>query len=245
MTDFSAEAISSHLKNDHFPGKILVKQITASTNDDAREFAGFDEWAVIIAEEQTNGRGRQGRTFYSPKNTGLYLSMVVPVSPENIFRITPAAAVAVCRTIDQIAPGTDPKIKWVNDILIAGKKVAGILCETVPGTSDVIAGVGINLTTEAFPDDIESIAGSVFPKTADKNVIAATLIRELKTAFTKFDFLDEYRKRSAVIGKQIRYCENNQWHDAECIGIEETGGLVIREKNETRTLISGEISIRI
>ena len=244
MTDFSAETISELLERDLFPGQIVIKSVTGSTNDDAREFAGFDDWTVIIAEEQTAGRGRQGKSFYSPKHTGLYLSIVVPAAQENIFRVTPAAAVAVCRTIEKIAPDTKPEIKWVNDILINGKKAAGILCETVPGTPHIIAGVGINLTTDTFPEDLETIAGSVFPKTTDRNVIAATLIRELKSALTEFNFIEEYRKRSAVIGKPIRYRENNQWHDADCTGIAENGGLIIREKNETRTLTSGEISIR-
>ncbi|HJJ46636.1 MAG TPA: biotin--[acetyl-CoA-carboxylase] ligase [Methanocorpusculum sp.] len=245
MADLSAETISSLLSENKFPSRIIVKTTTGSTSDDVRGLVDLEDWTVVLAKEQTAGRGRHGKNFYSPKNTGIYLSMIVPISSENISRATPASAVAVCRTIEQIAPKTNPKIKWVNDILINGKKVAGILCETIPRTERIIVGVGINLTTEEFPKDIENTAGSVFPDSKDNNTIASVLIRELKTALTNFNFLEEYRRKSAVIGKPIKYLENNQWYDADCIGIAENGGIIIRQKKEIKTLTSGEISIRI
>jgi len=239
----SSETILSFLPTD-FPGEIFFKEVTGSTNDDAREFAGFADWTVIIADEQTKGRGRQGNSFYSPKGTGLYLSVAVSVSPENIFKVTPAVAVAVCKALEKCT-STHPKIKWVNDILIENRKVCGILCETVPGTGAIVIGIGINLTTENFPEEIMGIAGSVMKDTCNRNEIAAEVILQLRKALESFEFIDEYRERSAVIGKAIRYKENNCWHDANAIGIAENGGLIIRENEQERTLTSGEISIRL
>jgi len=238
----SSEGVLSFLPVD-FPGEIIFKEVTGSTNDDAREYAGFKDWTVIIADEQTNGRGRQGNSFYSPKGTGLYLSVALFVSSENIFKVTPAVAVAVCKALEKCT-STHPKIKWVNDILIENRKVCGILCETVPGTGAIVIGVGINLTTENFPEELSSIAGSVIKGTCNRNEIAAEVILQLRKYLSDFNFIDDYRARSAVIGKAIRYKENNIWHDADAIGIAENGGLIIQEKEQIRTLISGEISIR-
>lgn len=238
----SAEGVMSFLSPD-FPGTIIFKEVTGSTNDDAREYAGFADWAVVIADEQRTGRGRQGNSFYSPKGTGLYLSVAVSVPSENIFRVTPTVAVAVCKTLEKCT-GTHPKIKWVNDILIDNKKVCGILCETVPGTGAIVIGVGINLTTETFPEELTGIAGNVVKGFCNRNVIAAELITQLYTLLQNCDFIEEYRARSAVIGKTIRYKENNTWSDADALGIAENGGLIISEKGQIRTLTSGEISVR-
>jgi len=184
-----------------FPGSIIVKTETASTNTDAKFLR--EPYATIIAETQTAGRGRrEDRSFYSPSGTGIYLSIILPHNGEDILKITPAVAVAVCQTIEAFTD-IKPKIKWVNDILMDGKKVCGILCETIPGTSFVVAGIGINFSTTAFPDAIADTAGPVFvnPSVSRNEFIGTLLSRLYEMKYNQC--IPEYRRRSCVIGKSI------------------------------------------
>ncbi|HJJ54480.1 MAG TPA: biotin--[acetyl-CoA-carboxylase] ligase [Methanocorpusculum sp.] len=230
-----------------FPGTIIVKPETASTNTDARQLAAekANPYTTVIAERQTAGRGRgKTKTFYSPRGTGIYLSILLPCTSENILKITPAISVAVCQTIESFAD-INPKIKWVNDILIQGKKVCGILCESIPGTGIAVAGIGINFSTTEFPEELTAIAGPVFVNPAvTRNEFIGTLLNRI----FKLDYdqcIPEYRKRSCVIGESIRYLETNVWHDAVAIDINENGGLIILENNRKKVLVSGEITLRM
>lgn len=199
--------------------------------------------SLIIANEQTAGRGRRGNSFFSPKDTGLYMTLVIE-SPENCDLLTPAAAVTVCRVLEK--HGVEAKIKWVNDIFVNHRKVCGILSEKyiINGKPVVAIGIGINLTTEKFPDELTS-AGSVnleCSKTALAREIADDLISQLK----KSDTVEEYRKRLFILGKTIEFTRNNIGFFAEAIDINELCNLVIKYPDETTdTLSSGEISIKI
>lgn len=228
-----------------FPGKVIITPETASTNTDARLLAehGVAPYTTVIAETQTAGRGRgNGRSFYSPQGTGIYLSVILPYSEGNLLKITPAVAVAVCRTIETFTEAR-PGIKWVNDILMDGRKVCGILCEAVPRTAQVIAGIGINFSTSTFPAAIADIAGPVFTDPpVSRNVFIGTLLANLHG----MDYdrsIPEYRRRSCVIGTSIRYMEDNIWHPAFVQDIDDNGGLVIVEDGMTKTLVSGEIRL--
>ena len=145
-----------------------------STNLEAKRYAAsnsepLQEIPVFIAKSQTGGRGRLGRSFFSPEETGLYMSILLPIN-ENLIEtdlITPACGVAVCRTIEELSK-QEPKIKWVNDIYCRGRKVVGILTEggLKAGTDQLsyaVLGIGINLwePTGGFPEEIKKIAGSV------------------------------------------------------------------------------------
>ena len=242
----SAEKIRQFLQDD-FKGEIIVKETTASTNSDAKEYAlsGAGAGCVIIAETQTAGRGRMGRVFYSPKESGVYLTILLHTSPETLLKITPFAGVAVCKTIEAFSD-EHPKIKWVNDIFLRGKKVCGILCETIPQTSLAAVGIGINLYPAEFPDELCDIAGPVFSDTSvDINAFIGLLIRNLldRTLFERA--ISEYRRRSCVVGKEIRYVEYGVQHEAEAVGIDECGGLVVCENGCEKTLVSGEITLRL
>lgn len=230
-----------------FPGTIIVKPETASTNTDAKQLAAekANPYTTVIAERQTAGRGRgEHRTFYSPQGTGIYLSILLPCTSETLLKITPAIGVAVCQTIEAFTD-VRPEIKWVNDILMRGKKVCGILCESIPGTGMVVAGIGINFSTTEFPEELTAIAGPVFVNPAvTRNEFIGTLLNRIHT----LDYdrcIPEYRKRSCVIGESIRYLENNVWHDAVATDIDENGGLVILENNRKKVLVSGEITLRM
>ena len=230
-----------------FSGKIHIKETTESTNNDAKQLAKQPDslYSVIIVNTQTQGRGRGSQTvFYSPKDTGIYLSLILP--SEQKYPLTPALALAVCKTIDQYLPGK-AAIKWVNDVLIEGKKVCGILCESVPETGTVIAGIGINFTTASFPQELAGTADAIFKHPpVSRNEFIGNLLTEIATILTRTDsWMPEYRNRSCVLGNPVRYRENNQWHNAIACDIDESGGLVIEENGTKKTLVAGEISLRL
>ena len=227
-----------------------------STNNEAKKMLenGFSGFAIIASEKQTGGRGRLGRSFYSPEGTGLYFTVVVPpcFPAEDATLLTPAAAVATVRVLEKIS-GNSLKIKWVNDIYKSNKKICGILAEAVVdvsggGFSGFAIGIGINLTTEYFPEDIAGIAASL--KTdADRNEIAASIARELFSFAANLgarEFLPEYREHSCVLGKEIYFIKNGEKASATATGIDDCGGLIVRlESGEVVTLRGGEITVRI
>lgn len=233
--------------------KIFYLNSVDSTNNYAKKLLaqGEDGIFLVAAAEQTAGRGRQGKSFYSPNGTGVYMSLVIhPGAPlQSAVSSTTAAAVAVCRAIEKISDKR-PGIKWVNDVYLGGKKICGILTEAVTDfesatVSSVIIGIGINVSTAEFPKDIEN-AGSLGAGTGRAKLIAAVCDELLKTVNGSYeDFIDYYRSRSIVIGREIKFAENGVWQTASAEGIDSRGGLQIVLKNgERRTLRSGEISIR-
>ncbi len=209
---------------------------------------------LVVAGMQTSGRGRNGKTFYSPDKTGLYMSVLL--HPHCAFAdavgITTCAAVAVAKAIASVT-GIQTGIKWVNDLYVDSKKVCGILCEAVNDykqgiTKSAIIGVGVNLSTVAFPDELRDIAGSLG---IDNNYRArlcaeiANALFDLPLGAVPENVLDEYRRLSIVIGKDIDYFINGQKYTARAIGIDNSGGLIIENNGEISTLGSGEISLRV
>ncbi|MDO5847299.1 MAG: biotin--[acetyl-CoA-carboxylase] ligase [Methanocorpusculum sp.] len=243
-SSISAEKIREYLP-DGFFRTIIVKETTESTNDDVKIISRGEAAAgvVVISNGQTRGRGRGGRSFYSPADSGVYLSVLLPVTAENLLKITPFAAVCVCKTIESLS-NLRPQIKWVNDIFLRGKKVCGILCESLPQQNCAIVGVGINYSTTVYPEDIKGLAGPVFETDApDKNAFIGKLLSYL-TDTALFDrCIEEYRCRSCVAGKWIQFRESGVLHTAYAKGIDEHGGLVIFEEGSVRTLFSGEVSV--
>lgn len=254
----SAEGIRSRLLPKYGDTVVIVKTSTESTNIDAKVLAaaGAKHGTVILAEEQTAGRGRYGKSFYSPKGTGIYLSIIarLGISFSDAVMITTAAGVAVCRSIESVSD-LQPKIKWVNDIFLNGKKICGIGTEAVSSIESgmlesVIVGVGVNFKTSAFPEDLKDIAGPLFPEDfpLTRNAFAAILINHLLEMFDALpekSFIEEYRSRSLILGKEIMFLENNLWHSAKAIEIDDKGGLVVEADGKIRTLTSGEVSVRI
>lgn len=226
---------------------------TDSTNNQAKRLIndGVNGNLLVCAGRQSAGRGRQGKTFYSPEGTGIYMSLVVhpDSSLQNAVTATTAAAVAVCRAIEALTE-IKPEIKWVNDVYVNGRKICGILTEAVTDfesgiVSSVIIGIGVNITTSDFPSDVEN-AGALGKAVSRSALIAkiADELMEIVLGDYKI-FIDYYRKHSMIIGREIIFYENNVAKSATAIEIDETGGLVIKTENgEIRTLKSGEITIR-
>jgi BirA family biotin operon repressor/biotin-[acetyl-CoA-carboxylase] ligase len=184
----SVEGILPFVKNASMAGRIHVFRTLESTNLTAKKMAldGAPFDTVVIAEEQTKGRGRMGRSFYSPPAGGIYMSFILKPRLEvaKSILITTAASVAVCKAIEEVA-GITCRIKWVNDIYIGQKKICGILTEAVTdfesgSIEHIVCGIGINYST-AFPDELAGIAGSLFetqPSQPEEGQAESTLQNE-------------------------------------------------------------------
>lgn len=214
---------------------------TDSTNRVAKELArqGAPHGTAVLAERQTAGRGRLGRAFFSPEG-GLYLSVILypQCPPEDRVLMTPMAAVAVCRALEQVC-GISPGIKWVNDLYLGGKKLCGILCE---GCGDaVIVGIGLNLYTPegGFPAEIPATALDV---PVDRRVLAEAIRQQL---LQPGEFLAEYRERCLLLGKTVTvHPVVGEAYAARAVELDDRCRLVVESCRGREALDSGEVSVR-
>lgn len=233
--------------------KIFLEE-TDSTNNYAKRISGeIKDDCLIIAKKQTAGRGRTGRKFFSPEG-GIYMSLLLhPCFPDGkTERITLMAAVAVSRALEAVF-AVKPKIKWVNDIFLGGKKVCGILSEGVynpekGGFDYAVLGVGVNLSLPegGFPEEIKKIAGAVC-ETADLKQRQMFIDRFVSEFFDIYengaDYMSEYKSRSFVLGKQIEYIKDGVKNKAVAVDITADGELVVKENGKVYSLRSGEVKI--
>lgn len=226
---------------------------TDSTNLRAKEaiLSGASLPCLFVANSQTMGRGRMGKSFYSPKDTGLYMTLALPynyIDSDNVS-ITSLSAVAVSLAIKEICD-IDTGIKWVNDLYIENKKVCGILTELVYEPLNntplgIIIGIGINLSTKDFPSDIENSATSLFVNEDIKEKLYSKITENI-LSIKDNSFMDEYRRLSIVLGKEIRYTVNGVDFDGVALGINDMGHLkVLNNDGSNRVLSSGEISLKL
>lgn len=247
----SSESIQSKLKS---KVEVLYYPCVDSTNNVCKKLLaqGKEGVFLVVSDQQTAGRGRQGKTFVSPKNSGIYFSLVLRpnTSFKNAVTATTAASVAVCWAIENLTD-KKPQIKWVNDVYLDGKKICGILTEAITnfedGTVDsVIVGIGINLKEGAFPEELKDIAG-VLNADINKNQLVAGVVDKLMEINTgDYEiFIDYYRTHSMVIGKKIKIIKGNDETFATAVFIDPQGGLEVELENGEHTVLrSGEISIR-
>ena len=227
-----------------------------STNNEAKRYAqaGGSAPALFVADGQTAGRGRMGRSFYSPADTGIYLSLLL-AAPENekyLLRMTSVAAVAAHDAIFNVL-GIDTGIKWVNDLYLNGKKISGILAERffAGNSSFVVIGVGINLSTSDFPAELRHKAGSLSGERNDDvkarltEEVALSLIREMDSLDSP-TIIERYRRCSLVIGRAITFVENGVVREGIAEEIDDLGALLVRlGDGSIYRLGSGEISLRL
>lgn len=248
-----SKEIFSHLKCTD--AEIIYRECIDSTSSYARKLLNkYDEKRyIVIADGQTCGRGRNGKSFYSSNKGSVYMSVVLhPGLPfTDTVGVTTAAAVAVSRAVEHVT-GKQTDIKWVNDLYYEGKKVCGILCEAVSQkaiVSSVIIGVGINLGYCVFPDELDGVAGSLGCNVNLRYELIAAVADELFSLnFGALDekILAEYRSKSMVIGKDIYYYTNGEKNNARAVGIDGQGGLIIENADGTSDVLrSGEITLRL
>ena len=232
----------------------LIYDCIPSTNALLKEMCknGAKNYCTVIADRQTNGRGRLGRSF-SSENGGLYMSFLVrDLNGFDIISVTAAAGVSVAEAIEKIY-NVKCGIKWVNDLVYNGKKVCGILSEGVWSDSGeiegIVVGIGVNITEpkDGFPDEIKDIAGAIsdFYSPDERNELAKAIIDRFGSNIRSSDLHGKYLSRSTVLGRDITVISPSEKYNARVIDIDSSFGLVIETDDKKRkTLRSGEISIR-
>ncbi|MBQ2730079.1 MAG: biotin--[Clostridia bacterium] len=218
---------------------------------------GCRQWYTVVSASQTGGQGRLGRSFFSPADTGLYMSIVLYPDENRRELLTGTAAVAVCEALEKEF-SLVPKIKWVNDIFIDGRKVCGILAKGVvtDGGFGAVLGIGINVFCPegGFPDDIKDTAGYLFNdrKELIRERLCAAVIERFKDRYEKIgrdDSPAEYRKRCLTVGKPVTVIPSGcpeKARPATALELDDRYRLSVMYKDgTTETLSSGEVSVRI
>lgn len=240
---------------------IEVKQKVTSTNALLKQEAadGAGEGTVIVAAEQTAGRGRFTRSFFSPGDSGVYMSILLRprISADSAVLITTAAAVAVAEAAEVLS-GRKADIKWVNDVLIGNKKICGILTEAAlnleSGMLDyAVLGIGVNVyePESGFPEEIKDKAGAVFEKRGKdlRSRLAAEIIKRFFVYYDSLSnktFLDSYRRRCTLINREITVISGSVTKNAQALGIDDSCRLHVKYSDGTDSFLSsGEISIRL
>ncbi len=237
--------------------------VVDSTNNLAKELAaqGAPSGTVLIADRQSAGRGRLGRTFLSPGGMGIYLSVILrpDCMPSEIMHLTCAAAVAACDAVEA-ALGLRPGIKWTNDLIFQNRKLGGILTELSlnPKNARVeyaIVGIGINCCQSEtdFDASIRTMACSaqmITGQTIDRSLLCAKLVESLYAMdtdlLTRKEFtLQRYRADCMTLGKEVSVVRGDDIRHAVAMDIDQQGALIVRyEDGSTEAVNSGEVSIR-
>ena len=234
------------------PFHLFIKPSTASTNDDARELAaaGAPEGRIVLALEQTAGRGRRGAAWFADPGGSLALSIILrPTQAKGLWpRLALASGLAVAETLEFFGAATG--IKWPNDVWIDGRKTAGILVEAGPDFA--IVGIGLNVGTRQFPDDVRHIATSLDLATGRQHsraeVLAALVARlasrrlQIDSGFD--DLLDAVRQRCVLRGHLVSFLIGDQAKSGIVEGIAPGGELLVRGPNGVEKLLQAD-EIRI
>ena len=257
----SSQGIQKYLKPICNKINLNIVHETVSTNSLLKEKAttATPEGYVILSSAQTGGRGRIGRSFYSPKDTGAYMSILLRpenYTPEKAVKLTTIAALAVCEAIEKVS-NKKTEIKWLNDIYMDGKKVSGILTEASVSLENgyldhVITGIGVNIypPSDGFPPELKDIAGSVFHEKQNdmKNYLTAEILNNFMSYYLSdkdTDYTEKYRTRSMIIGKDINVITNQSIKKATALDLDSDCRLIVQyEDGRKETLSSGEVSVR-
>ncbi|MBO4697157.1 MAG: biotin--[acetyl-CoA-carboxylase] ligase [Lachnospiraceae bacterium] len=246
--------------------RLDLREEADSTNRIAKQMGqdGAPEGYLVIADRQTAGRGRLGRSFSSPKGTGLYMSLLLrPDMPASeAVRITAAAAVAAAEAVNALS-GADAGVKWVNDLYLNGRKICGILTESVLGSNGdkpeyAVLGIGINLTEPegGFDASIADKAGAIWKRGEMPDGFRERLAAEIVNRFLPYyrnlfgaELLKRYRELSVLPGKEVlvyrTFAEKEEGKPAKVLGIEEDFGLLVRFEDGTEEVLStGEVSLK-
>lgn len=240
-----------------FEDKIFVFDEVTSTQELAKQYLSSHEVKqplIFVANNQTEGHGRRGRNFYSPSDTGLYFSLILPNPSHDILKIgllTTSTAVAVVKVLEQFYKDKNFQLKWVNDIYLGTYKVGGIITEAAldlesSSAGNFIMGIGLNLSTKDFPADLSEKAQGINPEfKIDRNQLLAEMAKEVINNFANYrqpDLIDEYRKRSLLFGKNVTLKLGTKAVNGQVEGISDDGSLILKAKSgELQTFKSGEV----
>ncbi len=257
----SRDLLRDKLKAIGFRGDVFFFPVIESTNDFARKLAresGIGR-AVIAADFQTGGRGRRGRTWRNPAGDGICLSLLIRTGAgagAGNSLITLVTAVAAAEALESVT-GLNPKIKWPNDLILNGKKAGGILIEQIPdraGRGIIIIGIGINVNTTAFPDELRDRAISlrqILGRVLNRADLITEITRRLENAYpaltdrSELDtILSIYREKSVTLGKNVTIKSSGGEFQGLVRRIGDDGALIVEKENgETVSCYSGEVSL--
>lgn len=257
-TQIGEGRLCAELGQNRLVASVVVLEQTDSTNRVAKELSknGAPEGTLIVAKRQNMGKGRLGRSFFSPEG-GIYMSMVLrPELPaQQAVLITTCAAVAVARAIEKES-GLKTGIKWVNDIFVQGKKVCGILTEAgldfETGIPEyVVLGIGINVERQTVPEELKEIVGCLedfLDTPVEKNRLVSGIWKEFAALYQDLFLaahMKEYKERSILIGREVTVLAPEGEYMATVCDIDDKGGLVVEYAQGKRVLSSGEVSLRL
>lgn len=230
-----------------------------STNDELKRRASdLEDGFVLIADTQNKGKGRNGRDFYSPKQSGIYMSIFLKpdLSIQHSLKLTACASVAIFEAIKKNY-GLSSKIKWVNDVYLENKKIVGILCEAslemnTASLEYMVIGMGINVHSFLKPQELQDVAGSIedFTKVkVNRNVLIKDILNYFYQYYTNIHentFLPIYKENSYVLFKDVIIYEKHNAYLARVLDIDENANLIIQKEDKSiATLSSGEVSLRL
>lgn len=264
----SQSEIASRLRTKWMGHEIYYYEETDSTNAAAKriaEEAGGADWhgAVIAADRQTAGRGRRGRSWSSPGGEGLFFSVLLKpqIAIGNASMLTLVKGMAVVRGIEEVS-GLKPQIKWPNDVVIAGRKIVGILTEMsaqIDYVNHIVVGTGININQTEFPEEIAQTASSLKLEMQregrDRAVSRARLLAAVLLYFERYyetylktqdlsALMDEYNAMLANCGRRVRVLDPLGEYEGEALGIDSRGELLVDRDGEICRVSSGEVSVR-
>lgn len=256
----TADDIKARLKTKLIGSEILVFEETASTNDVVEHLAksGAREGLVVFAESQTRGRGRRGRAWTSPRGKGLWFSVLLrpTLPPSAASRVTVAASVAVARALRQNC-GVDARIKWPNDVIVNGKKLAGVLTELRAEADEILLailgiGIDVNCQREDFPNGLDGVATSVELETGsaqDRVALAAQVLTALdecyRAALTDFETIaDEWAKLCTTLGRQIVVTMGERRIEGFAQALDSDGALLLRrDSGQVERILGGDVIV--
>ena len=239
--------------------QIIYLDEVDSTNNYARLMAEkINSDFLVVADKQTLGKGRMGRSWSSPAGVGIFMSLCIKpeMAVENTSMITLVTAISLCDAIEELYP-INATIKWPNDIVINSKKISGILTEMssdMDGIKYIISGMGINVNNKEFPDDIKDMASSLLLETgilADRSKLIAAVIYHFYKNMNIFlktgdmsGLKENYENHLVNIGKDVKILDPKGIYQGVALGIDETGALLVNAEGKIKRIISGEVSVR-
>lgn len=259
--DVMTEAELESLKNTQWAGcEIYCFDSIDSTNTKAKELAeaGHSSGTLVVADQQTLGRGRRGRSWESPAGTGIFMTLMLKpdINPNNASMLTLVAAMATARAITEVT-GEAAQIKWPNDIVMNGKKVVGILTEMSAQfdyINHIVVGIGINVHNEEFPEEIAKTASSLLLECGHR-IHRASLIEAFLEEFERLyavyletedmsGLQKEYDSLLVNRGRQVRVLDPKEPFEGKAMGITKKGELIVDTWESRKLVSSGEVSVR-
>lgn len=221
-------------------------RVTDSTNERAKALAsaGAPHGTLVTADEQTAGRGRQGRSWLAPSGSAVLMSLVLRELEPGMALAPLAAAVAVCEAAEASAPGVECRVKWPNDVWIEGRKLAGILIEGRPQQGWAVLGIGLNVTATELPEEVREIATSLAMASGvglEPPDVLARLLDALERwlAAPAPEVIEAWRARDALLRREVRWADGA----GTAAGIDGDGGLLVDTTAGRVTLGAGEVHL--